>query len=602
MILVFRSIVSFAVFFSIIVFGFQACSTGPVRPQSLAPGDYRYVKDYISWLAPKEMKRHNATGLSIAVVDEHGLIWAKGFGYADKENNVPATPETVYRVASISKLLTATAVMQLAEQGKMNIDAPLQNYIPGFSIKTHFSARGAITPRNMMTHHSGLPSNFYKGIFSKEPEPFEKLTDEIKHEYAAYPPGLVYNYSNLGITLLGSVIERVSRKSFAQYMDESLFEPMGMADSSYTPKQGATLAKGYKDGKANGDPGIRDLPSSGMLSSVLDLGSFMTMVLADGKVRGTRILKAETLSEMLRPQNSNVPLDLDLKFGLGWALDGLGNAKLSNAGLVAHHGASMLSFQGQLLVLPESKLGVVVLSNSSSSRPAVDNVAVEALMLALEAKTGMRQPERASPSESNHPLSPEEMDAYTGHYATPVGLIRVTGRSGSLEADVLGNRLSLVPRMDGMMGLKYRLLGVIPVSLGELDHVGIARTSAAGREILFARSQTLDMVFGEKISPPTISEKWRKRIGAYEVANSGNDIMYFDNVRIGMNEGFLVMEYSSPTVAAGVFKFPISPVSEDEAVFLGLGTGMGETVQAINVNGEEGLLYSGYQLRKVSTQ
>jgi len=597
-----RNIVSIAVFLLISVFGFQACSTAPERPRSLVPGDYEYVREYISWLAPREMKKYNATGLSIAVVDDRGLIWAKGFGYADKENNIAATPETVYRVASISKLLTATAVMQLAEQGKINIDAPLRNYIPGFSIKTRFPVRGAITPRNMMTHHSGLPSNFYKGIFSKQPEPFEKLTDEIKHEYAAYPPGLVYNYSNLGITLLGSVIERVSGRSFASYMGESLFEPMGMAGSSYSPKPGVILAKGYRDGKANGDPGIRDLPSSGMLSSVLDLGKFMTMVLADGEVRGNRILRPETLAEMLRPQNPNVPLDFDLKFGLGWALDGLGNTRLSNAGPVAHHGASMLSFQGQLLVLPESKLGVVVLSNSSSSRPAVDNVAVETLMTALEAKTGIRQPERAGVSESNHPLSPEEIDVYTGHYATPVGLVRVTGNSDGLEADVLGNRLSLVPRRDGMMGLKYRLLGLFPISLGELDYVGIARASAAGREILFARSQTLDMVFGEKVSPPTISEKWLKRIGAYEVANSGNDIMYFDNVRIDMNDGFLVMEYSSPTVAAGVFKFPISPVSEDEAVFLGLGTGMGETVQAINVNGEEGLLYSGYQLRKVSTQ
>jgi len=100
---------------------------------------------------------------------------------------------------------------------------------------------------------------------------------------------------------------------------------------------------------------------------------------------------------MLRPQNTNVPLDLNLLVGLGWALDGLGNMDIRNAGPIAHHGGALLSFNCQLLVLKEPGIGVVVLSNSSSARPAVDNVAAELLKLALETKTGIKQPEQTTP-------------------------------------------------------------------------------------------------------------------------------------------------------------------------------------------------------------
>jgi len=547
------------------------------------------------------MEKNKVTGLSVALVDDKGLIWAQGFGYADKENNIPATPQTVYRVASISKLLTATAIMQLAEQGRINIDESLTTYLPEFSIKTHFPGGGRITPRNLMTHHSGLPANFYKGILSSKPEPFTKVIEEIKDEYLAYPPESVYSYSNLGVTLLGDVIERVSGKSYASYMDESILGPIGMYNSSFSMKTGMVVAKGYKDGDATNELGIRDLPATGLLSSAVDLGRFMQMVLAGGISGERQIIKPETLAEMLRPQNVKVPLDMGIYTGLGWALDGMGNTEIKNAGPVVHHGGSLPSFNSQLLVLPEKKLGVVVLTNSST-RPAVDNVATEALILALEAKTGIKQPRWTRPPKSSKPLSPEEILAYTGYYATPIGLIKAYGKSDLLKAEILGNTVSLIPRADGMLAMKYKLFGLIPISLRELDDVGISRADAAGREFLLAHSQGLDMVFGEKISPPSVPEKWLDRVGAYQIVNAGNDVLYFDGVRLGYQDGFLLIEYYTPLLAEGLVKLPIAPVSDTEAVILGLGSGMGETVSAISIDGQEGLQYSGYQLRKISTQ
>jgi hypothetical protein len=167
---------------------------------------------------------------------------------------------------------------------------------------------------------------------------------------------------------------------------------------------------------------------------------------------------------------------------------------------------------------------------------------------------------------------------------------------------MLGHKLSLVPRVDGMLAIKYKLFGLIPISLGELDDVGVSRAVAAGREVLLARSHSLDMVFGEKILPPPVPEKWLGRVGAYEIANAGDDILFFDNVRVARQDDFLVIEYSLPLLTDGRVSFPISPISDTEAIFLGLGGGMGETIRAITINGQEGLQYSGYRLRKIPTK
>jgi hypothetical protein len=153
-----------------------------------------------------------------------------------------------------------------------------------------------------------------------------------------------------------------------------------------------------------------------------------------------------------------------------------------------------------------------------------------------------------------------------------------------------------------MLALRYKLFGLFPISLGALDDVGVSRAAAAGREVLLARSHSLDMVFGEKIMPPSVPEIWLGRVGAYEIANAGNDILFFDSVRVVHEDGFLQIEYSSPLLADDAVSFPISPISDTEAIILGLGSGMGETIRVVSINGQECLQYSGYQLRKISTQ
>ena len=131
----------------ILIFLLDGCAIAPKKPDEILLGNYTYAKEYLTWLIQKEMKKNQVMGLSIAIVDDQTIVWAQGFGYADAKLKIPATPETIYRIGSISKLFTVTATMQLAEQGIVDIDQPIKNYLPQFSVKTRFPDSDPITLR-----------------------------------------------------------------------------------------------------------------------------------------------------------------------------------------------------------------------------------------------------------------------------------------------------------------------------------------------------------------------------------------------------------------------------------------------------------------------
>ena len=627
---------------AISMFILAGCAATPLKkPAPAARGDYGPAREYISALIRQEMEKQQVTGLSIALVDDQKVVWAEGFGYADKAGGIAATPDTIYRAGSISKLFTATAAMQLVDDGLLNIDRPLQRYLPEFSIKSRFSGADPITARSLLTHHSGLPSDMLKGMWSRSPASLAEEVTLLRDEYAANPPGYVFAYSNVGMTLLGQTLEKIVDRDFATYMSISLFLPLRMTNSSFSPKidRSSLGSKAYRANEEAEETPLRDIPAGGLNTSVLDLSRFMSMFFADGWSKEHQILKSGTLSEMLHPQNSNVPLDFSFRIGLGWMLGSTGGIDIKNAGPVAHHSGATLYHRSQLIILPEQKLGVVVLANSASAGSLVNSVATETLKLALEAKSGITQPPPQQPTQASRkeelkspeskeqqmlalearfgtaqpirkqqpvkndkeerkPLTQEDLKAYEGHYDTIAGLVEVRKKSDYLEAGLFNRTVRLVPRPDGLLEMNYKFLGLFPASLGKLDHIYIDREMVTGRNILKVVIDGSEFLAGEQLKTEPVPDKWQQRSGEYEIINAGDDTILVDKVRLRYEDGLLKAEYTMPVFTDQTLSLALAPLSETEAVICGLGRGKGETVRVVTQEGQELLAYSGYLLRK----
>ena len=570
----------------------SACLTPLTAPENVSHGDFRTIENYIAELVDLEMSDHEITGISIALIDDQKVIWQKGFGFADLENKIPATPETIYRAGSISKVFTAAATMQLAEQGKIDIDQPLVKALPEFSIKTRFPDAAPVTPRNVMTHHSGLPSNYYRGLFVRNPDPFESVLDDIRDEYLSTPPNTVFSYSNLGMALLGASVEKVSGQAFNDYMGQHFFQPLGMTRSSFASR---AVTKAYDHNKPIEVFSLRDMPAANLLSNVVDLSKFVKMQFAEGRAGNQQILLPATTREMVRVQNANLPLTFDSHVGLGWLLSGI---QVPGAGRVASHGGSLPDSHSMMSILPDHKLGVVILTNSATSAGSVSKIASESLRLMLEAKTGIRPPPKTIVRAEERAPSEDELNFFNGHFDTPVGLVNVSSESGKINVDAVGHQFQLVPHEDGLLSVKYKLLGLVPIRVGIFDKIRLSTATVNGRQIIVGKLGEETQIFGEKLRPAPIPDNFRKLIGKYEIINK-NDGPTPDKILLKEEYGQLVGELSFPEKPELTLRIAFKPVSENEAITAGLGSGRGDTLRVIKQDGEDRIAFSGLQLRKI---
>jgi len=565
----------------------SACSnTPPIKQENSPRGDYSHARQYLSWLIEKEMADNNVTGLSIAIVDDQQVVWSAGFGYSDAENGTKATPQTSYRMGSIAKLLTATAAMYMAERGILDIDQPLTRCLPEFSIKSRFDQTGLITPRNIMSHHSGLPANYLRGMLDKEPKYFTTLVKEIREEYVSYPPNYVFAYSNLAVTLLGTAIERTAGIPYAQYVEQSLFRPLGMNSSYFSSQPGI---KGYSKGKVSDYLPLRDLPSGGLVSNVEDLSNFMKMIFANGRAVDQQILKPATLAEMFQPQNVQVPLDFDLRMGLGWMLN---NFEIKGGGIVAGHGGSLLNFHSELKILPEHKLGVIIAANSDSAHGVVTKIATEALKLMLDAKTGMKQPEYFDITPST--VTTERID--DGYFDSVVGLVKV---DSELDTELMGYSFHLTPQNNGWFGVEFNLLGFIPVSVSPLDSIRLTMTKIDGRDVLIGNMGNETTLIGEKLKQPSLPNALSEYVGKYEIVNGSLGVSP-TSISMQYQDGMYIGECTFAQMPDMALRVALNPISENEAIVSGLGSGRGDTMRMFQDDNGKHIHFSGLKLRKVN--
>ena len=544
------------------------CTTTPEPKAFTSDTDkYSYVKSYMQWYIKNKMDDNEIMGLSVALVDDQKIVWSEGFGYADKAKGIKATPQTKYCAGSITKLFTDMGTMKLAEKGKINIDKPFRKYLPAFSIKSRFGSTDAITPRNIMTHHSGLPGDWGNTEFGINPLPYTEYVKSITDEYVAYPPNTILSYSNLALTLLGNAVENVSGMKYSKYIENSLFSPLEMKHADLEMKlEGKEASKSYKEGKGVEEYADGLVPAGALHISVEELSHLAMMINANGVYKHHRILKASTLKEMFTVQNKNMVLDLDTEIGLGYFID---KKILGTKDVAYHHGGNTVAQNAYFIVSPHSKLGVVVMANTAGI-DATD-IARELLKKAWEAKMGKKAPKQK--------LIVKHDSNFAGTYATVLGKVEIE-KSGeeSYVAKTDDGSFTLNKTKENIYKAKYKLLGFVPIGNDDLDKVSLYTDEIEGHHVIVAYMNGGRFIGGVKVEKPAkISEAWKSYVGHYRVLNNYQVKEWqIKDVEFVIEKGYPLVKMKSQSGETGTAI--LKPISDTEALIEGLGRSMQETV------------------------
>lgn len=361
-------------------------------------------------------------GLSFGIVADQELVASGGFGQANPATGTPATPDTIYSICSISKLFTSVALMQQRDGGKLRLDDPVAQHLEWFNIEDAHPGDAPITVRGLLTHSAGLPRESDFPYWTDPDYPFptsDELRVRLGSQQTLYPAARYYQYSNLGLSLVGEIVAATSGQAFDPYLREHLLDPLGMRDT-YTDipveLRGTRMAIGHTALQRDGTREIvapfqaRGIaPAAGFASNVHDLAKFAMWqfrLLGNG---GDELLRASTLREMQRVHW--VDPDWQTTWGLGFSVRREGERTF------ARHGGACPGYYSEFRLEPKTRIGVIVLTNAIGAE--VGFYAAKAFdLVAPPIEAARKAPDKA-------PARTAELRRYAGIYDSIWGQVAV---------------------------------------------------------------------------------------------------------------------------------------------------------------------------------
>jgi CubicO group peptidase (beta-lactamase class C family) len=378
--------------------------------------------DDVRKLIREKRVEFSAPSLAVAVARDGSIIWEEGFGWADRENRVPADEHTMYSLASISKPITATGLMILVERGDIDLDGPINDYLGEAKLKERVGGSGEATVRMVANHSSGLPLHYQ---FFYEDEPYRPPPmDETIRRYGnlVKVPGERYQYSNLGYGVLDHVISRVSGKRYIDFMREEVFVPLGMTHTSVHLGPGLEKFQAVRYGPDGLPIPFYDFDhrgASAVFSSAHDLVRFGLFHLKTHLPDQKAILSDEAITGMQRP---TVTIGEGVGYGVGWRVEDKMGYRL------VRHGGGMGGVSTSLVLVPSERLALVVLCNGQMWQ--LTDLVVEGILSSLLPE----YVERKSRTETEKEEKEEEQTP--GFEPTPELLGRWAGSAHTHEGDI----------------------------------------------------------------------------------------------------------------------------------------------------------------------
>ncbi|HEX2912731.1 MAG TPA: alpha/beta fold hydrolase [Chloroflexia bacterium] len=317
---------------------------------------------------PSIIQQNNIPGLAVALVDDKQVLWSEGFGYTGVDQKTPVTPQTLFSMQSVSKNFTSVAVLMAVQDGLLDLDTPINVYLPDFKINSIFDEHPEqkITLKHLLSHTAGFTHEAPVGSnYDNTPTTFEEHVKSISNTWLKFPVGQGYSYSNLGIDLAAYILQVRTGKPFTQYMQEKLLNPVGMTASSFDMtyiKNISNRAIGHDTGIANIPLEVPMLGAGGLYSSADDMARYVQFQMNGGLVNTGAGSARRVVAESLLETTYAPPSPLTRQQGAGW---GVFVGKKYNTYYIGTGGGGF-GFLTDLLWYPELKLGIVTLTNSAN--------------------------------------------------------------------------------------------------------------------------------------------------------------------------------------------------------------------------------------------
>jgi CubicO group peptidase (beta-lactamase class C family) len=363
-------------------------------------------------------------GLAIGIVHDQELVWSRGFGWADPDRRLPAIPATRYRVASITKTFTATAIMQLRDAGRLRLDDEVQRHLPWFTPRGAHEDAASITIRHLLTHTAGLPREAPFPYWTDGAFPgLDDIRAALREQECVLPTDTRWKYSNLALVVAGEIVSAVSGLPWADYVRARVLEPLGMRDSlvdtpaADDPRLAKPYARRLPSGERAAAPAsdVRGISAAaGLTTTVEDLARFAMLQFRTGPAGGAQILRGSTLREMQRVHW------IEPDWQAGWGL-GFHMYRLKDRTLIGHGGA-LRGYRSDVRFSPAERVAVIVLINADDGEPRmIVDKAFEWIAPALTAAT-----------PSAPPVADPAWQRYVGKYRTGWGDTEVLVVDGRL--------------------------------------------------------------------------------------------------------------------------------------------------------------------------
>lgn len=381
-----------------------------------------------------EMREENVPGAAVAVVSGDRVVFAKGFGVANVETGAPVTPETLFQIGSITKPFTAAALLTLADEGKLKLDAPIWNYVKNLSPKI-----GQVSLHHLLSHTAGIkdePDEYGGQDESMLASYLRSWTDD----YVLFDAGEVFSYSNSGFALVGLTAQEVLGKPYVDLMSERVFQPLGMARTTFRPTVAMTypLAVGHKARPGETPTVVRPLPHDArlypagtMYSNANEMARFVVALLNEGRLDGKQVFPRTVVGKMRSPQAVQLSAGDGTSYGYGLFMN------RQRGVLRVWHDGSMTGYVGTMLMVPEQSFGVVILCNRDGGQLERTQEKIMELMLPLAPKEDFK-------AQAAQPLSDAEMKRYIGTYEQPNRFkIEILIKEGKLFIKEFNNEMLL---------------------------------------------------------------------------------------------------------------------------------------------------------------